>query len=63
MGCYGDAFATTPHVDALAQRGYALRDVLVECAGLRAGAHDDHHWYVSTPSSRCRAYAQYGLHA
>ena len=61
LGCYGDSYATTPNVDALAAKGIHLHALLVECAGLRAGAHDAHLRHVSAESpaaSTCAAWCR-----
>ncbi len=38
LGCYGDKFATTPHLDKLASRSLLL-NTLVESAELRPAQH------------------------
>ena len=58
MGCYGDAYASTPHIDGLAA-GDGLRARLVERPRVRAGADGAHLWNVSD-QSRQRAHAQHG---
>ena len=68
MGCYGDTFATTPNVDALAARGMIYLHCWSNAAGLCAGADHAHlrhvrafdrrpstcaAWSRIRPASRC----------
>ncbi len=57
LGCYGDTYAVTPNIDALAGKVTALSALLVERSGLCTRANDDHFRHVRDQPGRT-AHAQ-----
>ena len=57
LGAYGDAYAITPNLDALAARGVRYLARVVHRARLRAGTHGDHLGHLSVLHWR-RAHAE-----
>ena len=58
LGCYGDDYATTPNLDALAKKGMIYTRALSNAPVCAPRPHNDHLRHVST-LNRFRAHAQH----
>lgn len=49
LGCYGDDYAVTPHLDALSKKKPALHPRQFDRAGMCASSDDGHQWHFTRP--------------